>query len=63
MIGLIFLCVFLLAILVYAWVKGIDSMRKNHPDYKGEDFLNWDKQINNTAGRDGWDENLYDEIY
>ena len=63
MIAFIFLCVFLLAILVWAWVTGIDNMRKNHPDYKGEDFLNWDKQINNTAGRDGWDENLYDEIY
>lgn len=59
----IFLCVFLLAILVYAWVRGIDSMHKNYPDYKGEDFLNWDKEINNVAGRDGWDENLYDEIY
>ena len=27
--------------LVYFWVKGIDFMQKNHPDYKGEDFLNW----------------------
>jgi len=63
MIGLIFLCVFLLAILVYAWVRGIDNMHKNYPDYKGEDFLNWEKEINNKAGRDGWDENLYDEIY
>lgn len=23
------------------WVRGIDNMKKNHPDYKGEDFLNW----------------------
>ena len=22
------------------WVRGIDNMKKNHPDYKGEDFLN-----------------------
>jgi hypothetical protein len=27
--------------LIYFWVKGIDFMQKNHPDYKGEDFLNW----------------------
>jgi hypothetical protein len=27
--------------IVYLWVKGIDFMQKNHPDYKGEDFLNW----------------------
>lgn len=24
---------------VYFWVQGIDYMDKNHPDYKGEDFL------------------------
>jgi hypothetical protein len=23
-------------------VRGIDNMKKNHPDYKGEDFLNWE---------------------
>jgi hypothetical protein len=22
------------------WVRGIDKMSKEHPDYKGEDFLN-----------------------
>jgi hypothetical protein len=27
--------------IVYLWVRGIDFMHKNHPDYKGEDFLNW----------------------
>jgi hypothetical protein len=31
------------------WVKGIDYMHKNHPDYKGEDFLNWDRK------NDDWD--------
>lgn len=25
------------------WVNAIDNMHENHPDYKGEDFLNWDK--------------------
>jgi hypothetical protein len=29
-----------LAPLVYLWVNGIDDMNKNHPDYKGDDFLN-----------------------
>ena len=23
-------------------VKGVDTMKEKHPDYKGEDFLNWD---------------------
>ena len=26
--------------LVYLWVNGIDNMKDNYPDYKGEDFLN-----------------------
>ena len=33
------------------WVRGIDNMKKNHPDYKGHDFLNWDKD------KDKWDDN------
>lgn len=44
--------------LAWAWVRGIDNMKKNHPDYKGEDFLNWDNDAINTAGRDGWDDNI-----
>jgi hypothetical protein len=28
---------------VYLWVKGLDYMNKNHPDYKADDFLNWGK--------------------
>jgi len=37
MLNLLFL-VFLILI-SWIWVKGIDNMKKNHPDYKGEDFL------------------------
>ena len=35
-------------ILVFYWVGGIDYMKENHPDYKGEDFLdeNDEKDIN-----------------
>ena len=25
--------------LSWAWVTAIDTMKKNHPDYKGEEFL------------------------
>ena len=42
----VFLCVVLLS---WAWVKGIDGMNTNHPDYKGEDFLNWDKNEDNET--------------
>ena len=31
------------AIISYLWVRGIDNMKKNHPDYEGEDFLDWNK--------------------
>jgi hypothetical protein len=38
------------AIVSWFWVKGIDNMKKNHPDYKGHDFLNWDDDKNHTEG-------------
>jgi hypothetical protein len=25
---------------IILWVEGIDYMKKNHPDYKGEDLFN-----------------------
>jgi hypothetical protein len=53
----------LLAALVWLWVGGIDYMKKNHPKYKGEDFLDETEKINRVAGREVYDESLYDEIY
>lgn len=32
------------AVVAFFWVRGIDNMRKNYPDYKGEDFLNWNEE-------------------
>lgn len=50
--------------IAWLWVRGIDNMQKNHPDYKGEDFLDWGKatdykpnDVTTFAGRDGWDDN------
>lgn len=31
-----------LVIIYWAWATGIDNMKEEHPDYKGEDFLDWD---------------------
>lgn len=28
--------------IVWLWVKGIDYMHKNHPDYKGDDLFGED---------------------
>jgi len=68
-LGLVLFIVLLVAgVVSYFWVRGIDYMQKSHPDYKGEDFLNWDetetnweaadKHVTKAAGRDGWDDNL-----
>jgi hypothetical protein len=35
------------AIISYLWVRGIDSIKENHPKYNGEDFLNWDENDHN----------------
>jgi len=47
----VFLVMFVVAAVIsWFWVKGIDNMHKNHPDYKGDDFLH------TSAGRDHWDD-------
>jgi hypothetical protein len=38
--ALIMLGIAILSSLVWLWAGGIDYMKKNHPDYKGEDFFN-----------------------
>jgi hypothetical protein len=36
---------FVSAIIAFFWVRGIDYMNKNHPDYKGEDLFGlWDDE-------------------
>ena len=30
------------ALISWVWVRGIDNMKNNHPDYKGKDFLDWE---------------------
>ncbi len=34
----------LAAMVAIFWVRGIDYMKEHHPDYKGNDFLDWDKE-------------------
>jgi hypothetical protein len=40
MLDIIIVISVLLTLVSYAWVKGIDNMNENYPDYKGEDFFN-----------------------
>ena len=51
MIVAIIISLLVAAPISYLWVKGIDNMKKNHPDYKGHDFLKWNEK------NDGWDDN------
>ena len=43
--GLMFIVVGLIS---WRWVVGIDYMKKNHPDYKGDDWLNWNNDDNDN---------------
>ena len=43
--GLMFIVVGLIS---WRWVVGIDYMKKNHPDYKGDDWLNWNNEDNDN---------------
>jgi hypothetical protein len=40
MVGLILIGWLIIGLLAWLWVRGIDYMKKNHPNYKGEDFFN-----------------------
>lgn len=63
MLAAIVLSISFAIVIAWLWSGGIDYMKKYHPKYKGDDFLNWDKDVNNHAGRDSWDDNLENEIY
>lgn len=40
----VFLVIFVSLIpVVYMWIKGLDFMHKNHPDYKGNDLFGEDE--------------------
>lgn len=56
MIYVFFFCCFLLVLSVsWIWVNGIDYMKTNYPDYKGEDFL--EDYPPQKKKDDGWDDN------
>jgi hypothetical protein len=33
------------------WVNGIDNMKEEYPDYKGNDFLDWDDDTVHTEDK------------
>lgn len=54
MVGLIIIGM-LVVIVSYAWAKAISDMHKHHPEYRGEEFLNWDRE------HDDWDNKNHTE--
>lgn len=47
---------FVVGIISYLWVRGIDYMKDNHPDYEGEDFLNLGNEKKEKLNSQ-WDDN------
>lgn len=39
MFGLVLFMVIAVGLLSWSWVNGIDYMKENHPDYKGDDLF------------------------
>jgi len=56
MVGLIFLGVFVILGIASFWIKGIDDMMENHPDYKGEDLFDEDLKDSDNTLIDGLDD-------
>ena len=44
--------IFIIFPIAWLWVGAMDKMKEEHPNYKGEDFLNWDGKYNSE-----WDNN------
>lgn len=49
------------AVIAILWVRGIDFMHKNHPDYKGDDFLNWGNETAPWENKDWDDDKVHTE--
>ena len=57
--GIMFLVVVVIAIF---WVRGIDNMMKNHPDYKGEDLFGDGFNFDDKEEENDWDVTLTDGL-
>jgi len=42
----------ILGVITWRWMIGIDYMNKNHPDYKCEDWLNWENDPDNENDKE-----------
>lgn len=54
MVGLIIILIVITGTISWLQASAINKMKHEHPDYKDEDFLNWNRE------NDDWD-NVYTE--
>lgn len=45
------ICFVIATVIAVGWASGIHNMHKNNPDYKGEDFLNWNEDEKDSSTR------------
>jgi hypothetical protein len=60
-----FIVLFLSFSLSLYWLfkGGFYVIKKIKPKKKKEDCFDWDKDLRKVAGRDSWNDNLYEEIF
>lgn len=63
MLGLVLLIVAIAGSLAWLYSGGMSYIKRLQSRNQKKDYFNWETEIHNKAGRDGWDENIYDEIF
>ena len=63
MTGFILLLLAMAGSLYWLYKGGFNYIKTIRSKKNKKDAFNWDKDLHKVAGRDSWDESLYDEIF
>ncbi len=63
MTGFILLLLAIAGSLFWLYKGGLIYIKKIQTRKKKKDAFDWNKDLHKVAGRDSWDESLYDEIF
>lgn len=63
MTGFILLLLAIAGSLLWLYKGGFTYIKKIQTKKKKKDSFDWNKDLHKVAGRDSWDESLYDEIF
>jgi hypothetical protein len=50
-LAIIGIIILILTPIAWAWASGIENMHNEHPDYKGEDFLGKEKDVDSSKSK------------